>query len=136
MTYQGKYPCPNRTSTNALYLDAWLNGELVLQRCNACGHTPSFPREFCPSCFSNELRWSSRSGIASIVEFTVIYSHVTEPFASEGPVIFAELELSEGGRLFSRIINEHSHPLLPGAAVRLVPLPAAARFALPTFTTF
>jgi uncharacterized OB-fold protein len=134
MTYSGVYPSPTRTETNARFLDAWVEGKLILQKCGTCGITPSFPRDLCPSCWSTDLMWEQRSGEGKIVEFTVVHSHVSEPFSSEGPVVFAEVLLKEGGRMFSRIITENVALINAGMSVAIIKIPEAAKYSLPTFT--
>ena len=146
------YPEPTLTETNRPLIEAWGRGELVLQHCAPCGHIIFFPRELCPKCWSTQLEWRKHSGRGRVVSHSRVYSHVTEPFASESPVTLAEIELEDGGAMLARVIEsvisaqaESLPPVIPaqagiqkaeiapGAAVELVPMPDAARYSLPTF---
>ena len=128
------YPEPALTEVNRPLIEAWKRGELMLQHCGACGYVVFFPREMCPQCWSAQLQWKKHSGRGRLISYSQIYSHVTEPFATESPVTLAEIELDDGGTMLTRIVDvARDAPIKSGAAVQLVPMPQAARYNLPTF---
>jgi uncharacterized OB-fold protein len=128
------YPEPTRTELNRPLIDAWKRGELLLQHCGACGYVIFFPREICPQCWSTELEWKKHSGRGSVVSCSRVYSHVTEPFVNESPVMLAEIELVDGGAMLARIVDvSRDVEIERGAPVELVPAPEAGRYTLPTF---
>lgn len=127
------YPQPQVTDTNRPLIEGWQRGELCLQQCRDCGQTIFFPREFCPHCWSTELRWAVISGHGTVVSYSLVYSHVTEPFASESPVVLAEIRLQEGGSMLARVLIDDPGAMASGLSVALVPLPEASRYPLPTF---
>ena len=129
------YPEPTPTAVNRPLVESWKRGELVLQHCGACSHVVFFPREACPQCWSTELDWKKHSGRGRVVSYSRVYSHVTEPFVNESPVTLAEIELDDGGAMLARIVDvPREAEIGSGAAVKLVPMPDAERYTLPTFT--
>ena len=127
------YPQPTRTAANAPLLDGWRQGELMLQRCDACAADVFFPRERCPVCWSMRLSWRRGVGTGRIVSFTVVHRHIHPAFAAEAPTVFAEIALDDGGAMLARVITLAPQALASGMQVELVPLPDAARYPLPTF---
>jgi uncharacterized OB-fold protein len=69
-----------------------------------------------------------------VVSCSRVYSHVTEPFVNESPVILAEIELDDAGSMLARIVDvPREAEIGSGAPVELVPMPQAERYTLPTF---
>ena len=127
------YPEPTLTETNRPLIEAWQRGQLVLQHCADCGLIVFFPRASCPRCWSEALEWKRSSGDGAIVSYSRVYSHVTEPFASESPIVFAEIALDGGGAVLARVVTAEPDPVESGMRVELVQMPEAARYKLPTF---
>jgi uncharacterized OB-fold protein len=105
----------------------------MLQRCDDCAADVFFPREMCPVCWSTRLSWRRSSGNGKIVSFTRVHRHIHPAFANETPTIFAEIVLDDGGAMLARVITTAPDAIRSGMRVELLPLPAAARFPLPTF---
>lgn len=127
------YPMPRETPTNAPMLAAWREGRLALQRCEACRHTFFYPRSVCPQCWSDGLRWVDASGRGRIVSFSRVHRGVPEAFKAEVPIVLAEIETDEGAVMIARVICEDAQAVQSGMRVRILPLPHAARYPLPTF---
>jgi uncharacterized OB-fold protein len=90
----------------------------MIQRCEACGCLPSFPRIACPSCFG-ELEWFAATGGGNIVSFTVIRRPHHERFREHLPIVMATIELDEGVRMISTIIGDDRLLAFVGARVAL-----------------
>ena len=127
------YPQPMVTEINRPFIEGWQRGELLLQRCRSCDFPVFFPRPHCPRCWSTDLEWQLCVGRGTIVAHTLVYSHVTEPFVNEVPVLFAEISLDGGWTMLARVINPRSVELRSGIPVELVSRGDALRFPLPTF---
>jgi uncharacterized OB-fold protein len=89
---------------------------LILQRCPACGHVPSFPRVACPSCFG-PLEAVSASGRGRVRTYTVIRRSHHERFAAHLPIVMALIELEDGVELISTIVGENRVDTSIGARV-------------------
>lgn len=84
-----------------------MNGDaLILQRCTACGHVPSFPRVACPSCFG-PLEAIPVSGRGRVRTYTVIRRPHHGRFAAHLPIVMALIELEDGVELISTIVGEN-----------------------------
>lgn len=127
------YPQAVVTEINRPFIEGWQRGELLLQRCRGCGFPVFFPRPHCPRCWSADLEWQRCSGRGVIVAHTLVYSHVTEPFVNEVPVLFAEISLDGGWTMLARVFNSRSVELRSGIPVELVSGSDALQFSLPTF---
>ena len=133
MSTPAAYPEPTLTETNRPLIEAWNRGELVLQHCADCAFIVFPPRTLCPRCWSEALAWKRSDGTGVIVSYSRVYSHVTEPFASESPIVLAEIGLEDGGALLARVVTSTPESIESGMRVELVPMPDAARYTLPAF---
>ncbi len=77
---------------------------LVVQWCLECDRPVFYPRENCPLCLSTNLEWRDCSGEGSLYSFTV--NHLSgNPTGAEGPFPVAIVELAEGFRMMSNVVN-------------------------------
>ncbi len=97
------------------YWAAAREGRLVVQRCDACGHHQFYPRPFCLACEELDLGWVEAAGTGSIYSMTTVHLRVSPEL--EPPYIVALVELDEGPRLLTRIVNEEGAPLAEGVAI-------------------
>jgi len=81
-------------------------GELRIQRCHGCGKVNWFPRTFCFSCSSRDLRWERASGLGAVLEVTTVYRALNESLADEVPYVLAIVRLAEGPCMLTRIVGE------------------------------
>lgn len=88
---------------NAWWWEAVRAGELRIQRCASCGTLRHPPRPMCGKCRS--LAWDSivASGRATLHSHTVLHHPKFPGF--EYPVICAVVDLEEGTRLVSNVID-------------------------------
>jgi uncharacterized OB-fold protein len=84
---------------------------LRLPRCDACARTHWYPRPFCPFCFSDRMGTIVASGRGTVYSYSVA--------AADGAVM-AYVELEEGPRMLTRLVDTPAHLLRIGLAVRLV----------------
>ncbi|MFN0089821.1 MAG: Zn-ribbon domain-containing OB-fold protein [Acidimicrobiales bacterium] len=94
-------------------------GELVLQRCRACGTTQHKPRAVCATCLSNELDHVVASGRGTVYTFTVTHQNLSPPFRDSLPYVMAYVELEEGPRLLTHIVGCAPSAVTVGMPVRV-----------------
>jgi uncharacterized protein len=94
------------------YWDAAAEGELLLKTCDGCGKVHFYPRAICPFCFSSDTRWTPSSGKGRIYSFTIMRRG--NPFA------LAYVELNEGPKMLSHLVNCDYETLRVDQAVRVV----------------
>ncbi len=125
------FPAPEPTEVSAPYWKALDEGRLVYQRCSVCAHAWLPPRTECPRCLARDPRWDTASGLAKLVSW-VVYHHAYHPwFAIRLPYNVAVVELAEGPRLTSNVVDGHAR-LRIDMPLRLV-IQREAGVALPRF---
>jgi uncharacterized OB-fold protein len=93
---------PEPTPETQHYWDGTRQGELLLQRCDACARTYFPPRPFCPDCGSRQVRVVKASGRGRLYSYVIHHRPVpgfTPPYA------IAVVELDEGPRLMTNIVD-------------------------------
>ena len=87
---------PSMSSQYQAALDA---GQFQIQRCEACQQAIFYPREMCPHCGSDQLRWEQPSGKGTVYSTTVIRRKAD----AGGDYNVALVDMDEGYRLMSRV---------------------------------
>ena len=80
-------------------------GELLFQRCSDCGAWRHVPRELCPECGSWDWEWQASSGRGRVFTWTVIERALHPAFAEAAPFAAVVVELEEGVRLLSHVLD-------------------------------
>ena len=84
------------------YFEAAARGELLYQRCAACGHRQFYPRVLCTAC-GTDSTWATASGRGTVHTFTIVRQNGQAPFKDELPYVVAMIELDEGVRMMGNI---------------------------------
>jgi uncharacterized OB-fold protein len=98
-------PLPVRDALNAPYWDALEDGNLVFQRCFACSNAWLPARQECPNCLHDAWSWEVASGDARLVSWVVFHVAFHPSFKGRLPYTVAVVELAEGPRLISNIVD-------------------------------
>jgi uncharacterized OB-fold protein len=93
------------------YWEAAKQGRLLIKRCNACGEVHHYPRPFCPTCWSEDVEWLEVSGRGTLYTYSVVFRNDTPPFNEWGRYVPAVVELEEGPRLMTNIIDAEPESL-------------------------
>ena len=123
-------PKPEITDLNRPYWEGLREGRLRVQRCG-CGHAWLPTRRECPSCLRDGARWEDCSGRGSVLSWVVYHTAYHPAFESRLPYHVALIELDEGPRLLSRVLDGHER-LQGGLRVELA-VSWEDGLALPTF---
>ncbi|VTU28590.1 putative nucleic-acid-binding protein containing a Zn-ribbon [Variovorax sp. PBS-H4] len=107
-----EWPAPATNPENEAFFAAAAQGRLLYGRCRGCGKAHYYPRLSCPYCFAAEVDGVEASGRGTIYSYTV-----TGP-ASDRQVL-AFVELAEGVRMLSNIVDAPPDRLAVGAALRV-----------------
>lgn len=97
-------PLPVPTALSKPYWQALSEGRLVFQRCS-CGHAWLPARRHCPACLGSDLQWEQASGKGRLLSWVVYHTSYHEAFASRLPYNVAIVELDEGPRLITNMID-------------------------------
>lgn len=98
-------PLPRQTIYSAPFWDAARRGELAMQSCEACGGLQHPAGPVCRECWSDRLVWRSVSGRGAIYSYTIVHRTTTGGFSGETPYAVAIVELDEGPRLTTNIVD-------------------------------
>jgi uncharacterized OB-fold protein len=113
---------------------AWCaKGELRFQRCDGCGAWRHVPREMCAKCGSPAWSWTRSSGRGRIFTWTVAARAMHPGFAADAPYAPVVVEMEEGVRLVSQMIDCPPEALAIDMPVVVEMVAAAPDVVLPKF---
>jgi uncharacterized OB-fold protein len=92
------------TEESKPFWDGLAAGQLRLQRCADCAEVIWYPRGLCPHCGSVALAWFTASGHGTIYSFTVV-RRAAGPFGAAVPYVVGYVELAEGPRVLTNIVD-------------------------------
>ena len=114
------------------YWDAAREHRLVIQRCRDCQKAIFYPRSVCPHCMSDRIDWIDASGRGTIYSYVVVH-RAPPAFADLAPYIVALIDLDEGVRLMSNIVDGARSNVTIGAAVEVMFDDVTTEISLPRF---
>ena len=118
--FQIDKPLPAVTEDGAPYWAAAREGRLELQRCSRCKHWRFPPSVVCPKCLALEHEWAPVSGRATIYSFIVVHRPQHPGFAKDAPYNVALVELEEGPRMHTNVVECANEALRIGMPVEVV----------------
>jgi uncharacterized protein len=124
-------PAPVLTEDNHYYWDAALERRLVAQRCAACRRLRHPPRPMCPWCHSTDFELADLSGDGTLYSYAILH-HPQHP-AFEYPVIAALVDLEEGVRVLSNLVDVDPDEISVGMPVRVDFRPTRQAGSVPVF---
>lgn len=113
-------PQPQPTPTSEPFWLGLSNQQVLLQQCDDCSKWVYYPRSHCPHCLSEKLVWKEVSGEGTLYSFTVARQATAPQFADETPQLIGVVELNEGIRLNTVMINVEAADLKVGMKVKPV----------------
>ena len=112
-----KKPIPVPTEISAPYWEALKAHKIKVQKCDDCGAWIFYPRGHCPSCPSDKLSWQTVSGSGTLYSFSISRVPTAPEFADNMPQKLAVVELSEGVRINSTLIDVAEEDIKIGMAL-------------------
>lgn len=113
-------PVPTMEGMTAEFYGFCAHGELRFQKCGNCGTWRHVPRLMCADCGSWEWEWERSSGRGRLFTWTVVHRPMHPAFAGEVPYAPAMIELEEGVRMISWVIDCPPEELARGMPVAVV----------------
>ena len=126
-------PLPRPSEDSAPYWEAARGGELRMQRCGGCGHVRFPPALLCARCLSEEAEWIRLSGRGTVFSWIIVHQSQYPAFNADTPYNVAIVELAEGPRLHTHIIDCPNDQLRIGMPVEVVFHKINDEVALPKF---
>lgn len=98
-------PLPKLEGFAKDFYDGCRRGELLFQCCTGCGAWRHVPRELCPTCSSWDWEWKASSGRGRVFTWTVVTRSLHPAFVEDVPLAPVVVELEEGVRLLTHVVD-------------------------------
>ena len=98
-------PLPEITPLTEPFWSAAKARRLAIQRCDACEAYRFPPEPACVFCGSMEYTWTEVSGRATLWTWTIAYPPLLPYFAERAPWPVAVVQLEEGPRMVTNVID-------------------------------
>ena len=113
-------PLPLQTEISRPFWNSLAENKLTAIQCGSCGKHTFYPRKHCQHCLSHDVKWVELSGEASLYSYTIARIPTLPEFADEAPQILAVVELKEGVRMNSTLIDVPEEQVNIGMPLRAV----------------
>lgn len=111
-------PIPEVNPETRKFWNAASDHVLLLRKCKDCGLVFFYPRSLCPDCFSEEVVWTESEGVGEIYSHSVTNQIENWPVENY-PLIIAFVELVEGPRILTNIVESPKEEIKIGATVEV-----------------
>ncbi len=125
-------PTPHPNLETQRFWDATLEGRLELPRCTSCEFVIWYPRELCPECGSTDGEWFEASGRGEVYSFSVT-RRMPGRWGKAAPFVLAYVELDEGPRMMTNIVDCDPDTVTVGQRVEVVFHPTEDGPSIPRF---
>ncbi|MGW1073792.1 Zn-ribbon domain-containing OB-fold protein [Streptomyces sp. NPDC002537] len=104
---RARFDIPETDAFTRPYWEAAAQGRLLIRRCRAggCGRAHHYPREICPRCWSEDVVWEEASGRATLYTWSVVHVNDLPPFDGRPPCTAAVVDLAEGPRMTTEVVD-------------------------------
>jgi uncharacterized protein len=126
-------PLPSPDADSAAYWSGLREGRLLLQHCTDCGHVQAYQQGLCRACQSDRLEHRAASGRATVHSWSVVHRAPGPAFRGDVPYAVLLVDLAEGPRLISALVQGDPQAVHAGMALQLVCEEVAPGVVLPKF---
>jgi uncharacterized OB-fold protein len=120
MPAAARFDLPEADDFTRPFWGAAAEGRLLIRRCRACARAHHYPREFCPHCWSEDVAWERASGRATLYTWSVVHRNDLPPFGARVPYTAAVVDLVEGPRMMTEIVECGEGELSVGMELEVV----------------
>jgi len=113
-------PLPVIDEETRPWWEALQRHELYVQKCRACGDLRYHPRAQCTNCLSPRTEWIRCSGRGTVYTFTATYQNQGAGFRESLPYIMAWVELEEGVKMLTNLVECRPEEAKIGMPVEVV----------------
>ena len=124
-------PAPIPSPLSQPYWDGCARGELLYQRCGACGRPNFDPPLLCRHCGSRDLTWEQSAGSGTVYSWTVVWRPQQPSFVV--PYAPAIVDMDEGYQMLANVVGCDVADLAVGMRVAVEFHPVSDGFAIPYF---
>ena len=112
-------PVPRVDEESRPFWEACARHELYVQKCQTCGTAFYYPRAFCPEDLSPDFEWLRCSGKGTVYTFTITRQNQSSGFRNKVPYVMAYVELEEGVRMLTNIVDCDPESVTIGMSVEV-----------------
>lgn len=128
-----RFDLPSPDLETQPFWDATREHKLLIKRCRSCNEFHFYPRPFCPKCWSEDVEWVEASGKATLYTWSVVHQNDLPPWPERVPYVAAVVDLVEGPRMQTNIIDCPFDELVDGLALEVVFQATSDEFTIPVF---
>jgi len=128
-----RFDLPTPEGDTIAFWEAAKEERLLIKHCLDCDVYSYYPRPFCPKCWSEQVEWFEASGGATLYTWSVIYANDQPPFRDQVPYVAAVVDLDEGPRMMTNVIDCPFEELRIGMPLRVTFRPISDEFTIPVF---
>ena len=110
-----KFPEPDTEP----FWDATKDHELKYQVCDDCGGIVWHPRRHCTHCTSLNLSWKTSKGEGTVYTYSIVRQNYHPAFRERIPYVIAWIDLDEGFRMLSNVVDVDPESVTVGQRVRV-----------------
>lgn len=103
-------PVPQPDGVTRPFWESLKAHRMQIQRCNDTGTYFFYPRGLSPFTLSDNVSWEPVSGRGVIHAFTIVHQNRAPGFVDELPYVVAMVDLEEGARLMTNIVEVEPDP--------------------------
>lgn len=110
-----KFPEPDTEP----FWEATKDHELKYQVCDDCGGIVWHPRRHCTHCTSLNLSWKTSKGEGTVYTYSIVRQNYHPAFRERIPYVIAWIDLDEGFRMLSNVVDVDPESVSVGQRVRV-----------------
>jgi uncharacterized OB-fold protein len=126
-------PIPVPDADSEPFWEACREQRLIVQRCTSCGHRRFPPIGLCHRCRSWEFEWVEESR-GTVYSWVVIHHSPVESLRQELPYVVAVIDLGDGVRMPTQLVNIEPDAVEAGMAVEVTWQEIDGGLSLPFFS--
>lgn len=130
---QPSRPLPKPDEDTEPFWAACRRHELRMQKCLDCGTVRFRPALVCPECLSDRYEWALLSGKGEVYTFGVVHRALVPGFESRIPYIVALVQLQEGPRMTTNLVDVLPEQVYVGMPVEVAWEDVTEEISLPVF---
>jgi len=124
-------PAPVPSPLSQPFWDGCARGELLFQRCGACGRANFDPPLLCRWCGSRDLSWEQSAGNGTVYSWTVVWRPQQPSFVV--PYAPAIVDIDEGYQMLANVVGCDVEDLAVGMRVAVEFHPVSDGVVIPYF---
>jgi uncharacterized OB-fold protein len=113
-------PIPVKDHVTERFWESAREHRLLIQRCGDCDAFQFFPQTFCRVCLSDRIEWVESSGRGQVYSYTIVHRSPNAGFDEDVPYSVALIDLQEGVRMMSNVVEIEPQDLHVGMPVEVV----------------